>query len=107
MITLDFLWRVFYFHIILLNGIYIRVFEYINPVYLLSCYWCLFGYVIFQLIGLYLQMIIILKYYKEFEKMDKSWHREMGNDYWAFCVGGILAFFGGIIALFCHCNRME
>ncbi len=41
-----------------------------------------------------------LKYFKEFEKMDKSWHRKWVMITWAFCVGGILAFFGGIIALF-------
>ena len=41
-----------------------------------------------------------LEYFKEFEKMDKSWHRKWVIITWAFCVGGILAFFGGIIALF-------
>ncbi len=41
-----------------------------------------------------------LKYFKEFEKMDKSWHRKWVMITWAFCVGGILAFVVGIIALF-------
>ena len=84
----------------LLNGIYIRVFEYINPVLL----------IVMLVVPIWLCYIPAyravftndnyLKYYKKFEKMDKSWHRKWVMITWAFCDCGILAFFVGIIALF-------
>ena len=84
----------------LLEGILFRVFGLISPI--------IFGIILISPIWLFYipanKAVFsddrYLKYFKEFEKMDKSWHRKWVMITWAFCVGGILAFFGGIIALF-------
>lgn len=84
----------------MLAGIYIRVFEDINPalliVILIAPIWLCY-------IPAYRAVFTnynYLEYYKKFEKMDKMWHRKWAIITWVFCVGSILAFFGGVIAMF-------
>ena len=38
-----------------------------------------------------------LKYYKQFEKENKQWHRKWKMITMAFCIGGIMAIFLGIV----------
>ena len=40
-----------------------------------------------------------LKYFKQFEKEDKRWHKKWALITWAFCVGGVLINFFGIITM--------
>ena len=40
-----------------------------------------------------------LKYFKQFEKEDKRWHKKWALITWAFCIGGVIIDFFGIITM--------
>ena len=85
---------------LVMEGIWIKLYGWVNIIVLIF----VIGVPAFFCVNIFDKMIFkdkrYLKYFRQFEKEDKTWHRKWHRITIAFCAGGVLAFIGGIAVAF-------